>query len=427
MAVRVRFAPSPTGYLHIGGARTALFNWLFARHEGGEFRLRIENTDTSREVAEATEQIQESLRWLGIDWNGDVTFQLERMGQAQEVARRLVTDGKAYEDEGAIRFRMPDDGVTEWDDAVLGRIEYPSEKLEDLVLLRSDGRPTYNFVSPLEDMLDGITHVIRGQDHVSNTPKQLRILDALGAKLPVYAHVPLLNGPDGRKLSKRHGAITVEEFRDAGFIPEALANYLALLGWSYDDHTELMSRDELIERFSLERVGKSAATFDYDKLTHMNGVYLRALSPGDYADRLVAYVRDQGYEWDEDQIRRAAPLVQEKIATFGEFPAFARFLFEPVDPQKPIGDGVVLPAAAEVLAGVEPFEAPAIEAALRALADRLGVKPREAFQPLRLALTGSTVSPGLFESMELLGKDESVARISAPGKGLGGASGSRAR
>jgi glutamyl-tRNA synthetase len=427
VAVRVRFAPSPTGYLHIGGARTALFNWLFARHEGGEFRLRIENTDTSREVAAATEQIQEALRWLGLDWEGEITFQLERMERAQEVARQLVSEGKAYEDEGAIRFRMPDEGVTAWQDLVLGRIDYPNEKLEDLVLVRSDGRPTYNFVSPLEDLLDGITHVIRGQDHVPNTPKQLRILDALGASLPAYAHVPLLNGPDGRKLSKRHGAITVEEFREAGFIPEALVNYLALLGWSYDDRTELMSRAELVERFSLDRVGKSAATFDYEKLTHMNGVYLRALTPADYAGRLVAYLRQQGIDWDEQRIRAAAPLVQEKIATFGEFPAFARFFFEPVESQTPVADGAVLPAAAEALAEVEPFEAAAIETALRGLADRLGLKPREAFQPLRLALTGSDVSPGLFESMELLGKDESLARIKAPGKGLGGASGSSAR
>src|ERR671936_319627 len=331
MSVRVRFAPSPTGYLHVGGARTALFNWLFARHHGGEFRLRIENTDTSREVAEAVGQIQGTLAWLGFDWDGEVTFQLDRMEQAQKVARQLVTEGKAYEDEGAIRFRMPDEGVTAWDDVVLGRIEYPNEKLEDVVLVRSDGRPTYNFVSPLEDALDGISHVIRGQDHVPNTPKQLRILEALGADIPVYAHVPLLNGPDGRKLSKRHGAITVEEFREAGYIPEALVNYLALLGWSYDDRTEIMTRDELVERFSLDRVGSSPASFDYAKLRDMNGKYLRALPPDEYADRLVAYVRERGYDWDEDLVRRAAPLVQEKIATLGEFPTFAGFLFGPVD------------------------------------------------------------------------------------------------
>ena len=423
MPVRVRFAPSPTGYLHVGGARTALFNWLFARHEGGEFHLRIENTDTSREVAEAVGQIQETLRWLGLDLDGEVTFQLDRMERAQEVGRQLVAEGKAYEDEGAIRFRMPNEGVTVWEDVVLGRIEYPNEKLEDLVLVRSDGRPTYNFVSPLEDVLDGITHVIRAQDHVSNTPKQLQILKALGAELPVYAHVPLLNGADGRKLSKRHGALTVEEFRAEGYIPEAFVNFLALLGWSYDDHTEIMSRKELVERFTLERVGKSAAIFDYDKLRHLNGVYLRALPPDEYADRLVAYLRERGYDWDEQRIREAAPLVQEKIATLGEFPDFAGFLF--ARPEPAATDGAVLPAAAETLEQVEPFEAERIEAALRDLAERLGLKPRDAFQPIRLAVTGSPVSPGLFESLELLGKEESLVRMG--GTGRGGASGSSAR
>jgi glutamyl-tRNA synthetase len=424
--VRVRFAPSPTGYLHVGGARTALFNWLFARHHGGEFRLRIENTDTSREVAEAVAQIQGTLAWLGLDLDGEITFQLDRMEYAQEVARRLVDEGKAYEDDGAVRFRMPDEGTTAWEDVVLGRIEYPNEQLEDLVLVRSDGRPTYNFVSPLEDALDGITHVIRGQDHVSNTPKQLRILESLGAEIPAYAHVPLLNGPDGRKLSKRHGAITVEDFRAQGYLPDALVNYLALLGWSYDDRTEIMTRAELVERFTLDRVGASAATFDYQKLEWLNGVYLRALAPDEYADALVAYLREQGYEWDEQLVRRAAPLVQEKIATLGEFPAFAGFLFARVEPDPALlGDGAVLPAAAEALAGVEPFEAEQIETALRGLAERLGLKPREAFQPIRLALTGSSVSPGLFESLELLGKDESLARIG--GSGRGGASGSSAR
>jgi glutamyl-tRNA synthetase len=425
MSVRVRFAPSPTGYLHVGGARTALFNWLFARHGGGEFRLRIENTDTSREVAEATDQIQGTLAWLGLDLDGEVTFQLDRIEHAQQVARRLVDDDKAYEDEGAIRFRMPDEGSTVWEDIVLGRIEVPNEKLEDLVLVRSDGRPTYNFVSPLEDALDGITHVIRGQDHVSNTPKQLRILEAIGADLPAYAHVPLLNGPDGRKLSKRHGAITVEDFREQGYLPETLVNYLALLGWSYDDRTEIMSRDELVERFTLDRVGTSGATFDYKKLEWLNGMYLRALSPESYADTLVGYLREQGYEWDEQLIRKAAPLVQEKISTLGEFPAFAGFLFARVEPDLALGDGEVLPAAVDRLAEVEPFEADAIETALRDLADSLGLKPREAFQPIRLALTGSRVSPGLFESLELLGKDESLARLS--GSGRGGASGSSAR
>jgi glutamyl-tRNA synthetase len=423
VSVRVRIAPSPTGFLHIGNVRTALFNWLFARHEGGEFLLRIENTDVSREVAEATEQIQESLRWLGLQWDGEVTFQLDRQADCLEVARRLVDEGKAYEDEGAIRFRMPDEGVTAWDDIVRGRVEFPNEKLEDLVLVRSDGRPTYNFASPMEDVWDGITHVIRGEDHISNTPKQINLIRAVGAEIPVYAHVSNVLGPDGRPLSKRHGSVTVDEFRAQGYYPPALVNFLALLGWSYDDKTTIMSVEELVERFTLERVVPSPAVFDYAKLDWMNGVYLRALPADEYADVLVAYLREQGYEWDEALVRRAAPLVQEKIATLGEFPSFAGFLFARVEPEGEV-DGQVLPAAAETLAATEPFEAERIEAALRELAERLGLKPREAFQPIRLAVTGSSVSPGLFESLELLGKDEALARL---GSARGGASGSSAR
>jgi glutamyl-tRNA synthetase len=410
MSVIVRFAPSPTGFLHIGNVHTALFNWFFARHEGGEFRLRIENTDTSREVEEATEQIQGSLRWLGLDWDGEVTFQLDQMERCREEAKRLLEEGKAYEDEGAIRVRMPDEGVTVWDDLIRGRIEYPNEKLEDLVLVRADGRPTYNFASPVEDWLDGITHVLRGDDHISNTPKQIRILEALGAPLPAYGHLANILGPDGKKLSKRHGATTAEEFRAAGYIPEALVNYLALLGWSYDDRTEIMSVDEIVERFTLERVGASPAVFDYDKLRHFNGVYLRSLPTEEYADRLVAYLREQGYDWDEERIRKAAPLVQEKIATFGEFPTFAGFFFaRNSEPQ-------ALPDVVEALEEVEPFSADAIEAALRKFAEQRGLKPREAFQPIRLAVTGSNVSPGLFESLELLGKEETLARIGGSGR-----------
>jgi len=408
-------APSPTGLLHIGSVRTALFNWLFARHHGGEFRLRIENTDTSREVAAATEQVQESLRWLGLDWDGPVTFQLDRIERCASEAKRLVEEGNAYEDEGAIRFRMPDEGTTGWDDVVLDRIDVSNAELEDVVILRSDGRPTYNFASPVEDWLDGITHVIRGPDHISNTPKQIRILEALGAKAPVYAHVPNVNGDDGRKLSKRHGAIAVDEFRAQGYIPEALMNYLALLGWSYDDRTEIMSRNELVERFSLGRVGASPATFDYVKLEHLNGVYQRALPPEEYAERLVAYVRARGLGWSEELVRRAGPLVQEKIAKLGEFPAFARFLFEDVeaDPALLDGDGAVLAEARETLSSLEAFTAEGVEGALRALAERLGVSPRKAFQPIRIAVTGSKISPGLFESIELLGRERTLARLSA--------------
>jgi glutamyl-tRNA synthetase len=414
MPVRVRIAPSPTGALHIGNVRTALFNWLFARSRGGAFRLRIENTDTSREVAEATEQIQDSLRWLGVDWDGPVTFQLDRLELCQAEARRLVGEGRAYEDEGAIRFRMPDEGVTGFDDLVLGRIEIPNEKLEDVVLLRSDGRPTYNFASPIEDREDAITHVIRGDDHISNTPKQIQILTALGVTPPRYAHVPQVNGADGRPLSKRHGAVTVQDFRSAGYLPDALVNFLALLGWSYDDKTTIMSRAELVERFSLDRVGSSAAVFDYAKLDWMNGVYLRALSPVAFADALVAWLHEQGYDWDEELIRQTAPLVQAKISRLGEYPGYAGFFFVGAgEPDPELLDPEVLAAAEEALEEVAPFEAPAIEAALRAMAERLGRKPREAFQPIRVAVTGSKVSPGLFESLELLGREEALSRLAA--------------
>jgi glutamyl-tRNA synthetase len=415
VSVRVRMAPSPTGFLHIGGVRTFLFNWLFARGHGGECLLRIENTDTSREVAEATEQIQRSLQWLGIDWDGPVTFQLDAMERCGELARQLVEEGKAYKDEGAIRFRMPDEGVTAWDDAVLGRIEVPNEQLEDLVIVRSDGRATYNFANPVEDMDDRITHVIRGRDHISNTPKQLQILQALGHDPPVYAHVPDVLGNDGKKLSKRHGATSIDEFRSAGYIPSALMNFLALLGWAPDGETTIMPPEELIRRFSLDRVGASPATLDYEKLDWMNGVYLRTLPPEEYAAALTAYLRDQGYDWPEDRIRAAAPLVQDKIERLGQFPEFAGFLFGPVEPAAAQldGGGEMLAGAEEALAGLEPFTAEAIEQRLRELADRLGQKPREAFQPIRVAVTGSKISPGLFESIELLGRDEALARIRA--------------
>jgi len=407
-------APSPTGFLHIGNVRTALFNWLFARNRGGEFRLRIENTDTNREVEAATQQIQDSLLWLGLDWDGEVTFQLDRLPESAEVARRLVDEGKAYEDEGAIRFRMPNEGVTAWDDAVRGRIEFPNEKLEDVVLVRSDGRPTYNFASPLEDVWDEITHVIRGEDHISNTPKQINIIRALGAEPPVYAHVSHVLGADGKSLSKRHGSVTVDEFRHAGYYAPALLNFLALLGWSYDDKTTIMSRDELIERFSLDRVVSSPATFDYEKLDWLNGMYLRALSPGEYAGELVRFLRDEGYDWDETLIRRAAPIVQEKIERFGQFPDFAGFLFREVDPD-PVslnGAAPVVTAARDELERVDPFAASEIEAALRGVAERLELSPRKAFEPIRIGVTGSKVSPGLFESLELLGKEETLRRLS---------------
>ena len=411
MAVKTRMAPSPTGFLHIGGVRTFLFNWLFARQQGGENLLRIENTDTSREVAEATDQIQDSLRWIGIDWDGPVSFQLDTADRARELAHELVEKGHAYEDEGAIRFRQPKEGSVGWDDAVRGHIEFRNADLPDLVLVRSDGRPTYNFVSPVDDLIDGITHVIRAEDHISNTPSQINILRALGADLPVYAHLPNINGEDGKKLSKRHGAVSIDHFRSEGYLPQALMNFLALLGWSYDDKTTIMSRHELIERFSLERVVSSPATFDYKKLDWMNGVYLRELQPEEYAHDLIKWLREQDIDWPEERVRATVPLVQEKIERFGQYPDFVRFLFEDVPAVE--ADPRIVGAAAETLAHVEPWEATRIEEALRELVEELGEKPRQGFAPIRLAVTGSKVSPGLFESLELLGREETLKRLSA--------------
>jgi glutamyl-tRNA synthetase len=264
-------------------------------------------------------------------------------------------------------------------------------------------------------MDDRITHVIRGRDHISNTPKQLQILQALGHDPPVYAHVPDVLGNDGKKLSKRHGATSIDEFRAAGYIPPALMNFLALLGWAPDGETTIMPPEELIHRFSLDRVGASPATLDYEKLDWMNGVYLRTMSPEEYEDTLVSFLREQAYDWPEERIRAAAPLVQDKIERLGQFPDFAGFLFGPVEPDAAQldGGGEMLAAAEEALVAVEPFTAEAIEQTLRELADRLGQKPRQAFQPIRVAVTGSKVSPGLFESIELLGRDEALARISA--------------
>jgi glutamyl-tRNA synthetase len=405
-------APSPTGFLHIGGVHTFLFNWLYARGRGGECLLRIENTDTSREVDEAVEQIQESLRWIGIDWDGPVTFQLDAMERCRAHAARLVEEGKAYEDEGAIRFRMPDEGVTGWEDAVRGWIEFPNENLDDLVIVRSDGRATYNFASPVDDMHDAITHVIRGEDHISNTPKQINILRALGHEPPVYAHVGMILGPDGKKLSKRHGSVSVDEFREAGYLAEALVNFLALIGWAPDGETTIMTPDEIVGRFTLEAVSASPGTFDYAKLDWMNGVYLRGLDPDAYADALCAFLRERGVGWDEPRVRQAAPLVQEKIGLLGEFPGFAGFLFEEVTPDPEQLDAEISRAARAMLSDVE-WSAGAIEAALKELCADLGRKPKEVFGPIRVAVTGSRISPGLYESIELLGREVVLARLDA--------------
>ncbi len=473
MDVRVRFCPSPTGYLHVGGVRTALYNWLFARHHGGVAVLRIEDTDQSREAAGAIEQIQESLDWLGLDFDESPArggrfgpyLQSERLDVYRAVAAQLVADGLAYpcfqtpgELEAArataratddpasptrahrdltaaqvaafeaagrkpvIRFRTPLDGATEIDDLVRGVVQWEHRLLGDHVLLRADGVATYQLANPLDDLHHGMTHIIRGDDLLSSTPRQKLLLGALGHAYPVTAHLPMILGADKKRLSKRHGAASVEEFRDAGYLPEAVVNYLALVGWSFDDSTEIMSIPELIARFTIDRVSTSPGVFDHQKLAWMNGVHLRTVDPGLYAERLRAFLRDRGSPIaDRPEIDAVVPLVQEKIATLGEFEEFAGFLFHPVVYDEAAWQKVAaVPEAAAVLdactAGLEAsegFESTDVEAALRHVSEQLGVKPRVAFLPPRVAISGRTISPGLFESIALLGRDESLGRLRA--------------
>ena len=413
MSMRVRFAPSPTGVLHIGGARTALYNWLLARGQGGTFVLRIEDTDRERSTPENVEQILEALRWLELDWDEGPLSQWERRERHSQAVERLLASGQAYEDEGAVRFRVPGEGELGFDDAVLGRITTPYSAIKDFVIRRSDGSPLYNLAVSVDDRDMGITHVVRGQDHVSNTPRQIMLLRALEAEPPTYAHIPLLHGPDGKKLSKRHGAASVQELRDAGYLPEAVRNYVSLLGWGYDESTTFMTTDELIERFSLERVSKNPAVFDEQKLRWMNGRYLRELDPVELRRRLEElYGREVPPE--------AVEISQEKMQTLGDFWELAGFLVErrEIDPKawdRVMGDGGPdrLRAAREALEVAEPFTTETVERALRGVVERLEVKPKEVFQPVRVAITGTTVSPGIFESVAALGREETLARIDA--------------
>jgi glutamyl-tRNA synthetase len=413
MSMRVRFAPSPTGVLHIGGARTALYNWLLARGRGGSFVLRIEDTDRERSTPENVEQILEALRWLELDWDEGPLSQWERRERHAAAVDQLLESGHAYEDEGAVRFRVPDEGEITFNDAVLGDVTNPHSAIKDFVIRRSDGSPLYNLAVAVDDRDMGITHVVRGQDHVSNTPRQLMVLRALGAEPPVYAHIPLLHGPDGKKLSKRHGAASVQELRDAGYLPEAVRNYVSLLGWGYDESTTLMTTDELVERFSLERVSRNPAVFDEQKLRWMNGVYMRQLDPAELRRRLEElYGREVPPE--------AVAISQEKMQTLADFWPLAGFLVErrEIDPKawdRVMRDGGPerLRAAREALEAAEPFDTETVERALRGVVERLEVKPKEVFQPVRVAISGTTVSPGIFESVAALGRDETLARIDA--------------
>jgi glutamyl-tRNA synthetase len=445
--MRLRFAPSPTGALHVGGARTALYNWLLANAPGdrpdgraGTLVLRIEDTDRARSTPENVEQIFDALRWLNLDWDEGPIFQSERAERHREALAQLLESGHAYhstatgeevkafktangaqrgfrgdpEPDGAVRLHVPDDGHTVVHDVIHGDTAFPNVSLDDPVIARADGSVLYNFAVAIDDLDEEISHVVRGADHLSNTPKQLLVLEALGAPAPLYAHLPLLHGPDGRKLSKRHGAASVQELRDAGYLPEAVDNYIALLGAGFAADEEFFTLPELAQRFRLDRVSKSPAVFDERKLRSLDGDHLRALSVDELTRRLEAFTGRSG-------LREAVEISREKIQTLADFWPLVSFLFDgPVDDPAAFdrvigsdGGAETLAQAREALAAVDPFDAGHVEIALRDIVDRRGVKPGKVFQPVRVAIAGQTISPGIFESVALLGRDETLARVDA--------------
>jgi glutamyl-tRNA synthetase len=437
-AMRVRFPPSPTGALHIGNARTALYNWLLARGHGGELVLRIEDTDRERSTPENVQQIFDALEWLGIDWDEGPIYQTANAQRHADVVQQLLDSGAAYrstagpeevkafkdahgsrgfrgtdEGRGAVRLRMPDEGATVVRDVIRGESAFENALMDDLVIARADGTPVYHLAVVVDDLDAGITHVVRGADHYSNTPKHMRIMAALGAEPPIYAHLPLLHGPDGKKLSKRHGAASVQDLRDAGYLREAVINYLALLGWGYDEETTFFTIEELKRNFTLERVSKAPAVFDERKLRWMNGRYLRELPLQELTRRLEALTGRTG-------LGEAVRISQDKISTLSEFWPLTRFFFDgPADDPATRERVLGAPDALEALAVArraldelpDPWTSDGVETALRGAVERSGRKPKQIFQPLRVAIAGSTVSPGIFESVALLGRDETLARV----------------
>ena len=423
MSVKVRFAPSPTGYLHVGSARTALFNWLFARHEKGEFFLRIEDTDAERSKDEFLEEILESLRWLGLDWDGEPVFQSKRTELYRAKAEELMKAGRAYHEEKAIRFRSPKEGKIVVDDLLHGRIEFDNTLFEDLVIFKSDGTPTYNFAVVCDDAAMGITHVIRGDDHISNTPKQLPLYEAMGFKAPVFCHIPLILGPDRSRLSKRHGATSIREYKQAGYLPEALVNYLSLLGWSPGNDQEVIGRSELVEKFELERVLKTGAIFSQDKLEWLNGQYLRKMTVPELTDALIPYLSQKGWwdaKGDRAWLERLVKLHQERIFRLSQFTDLTAFFFEKDleyndEASRELKKDPRLKGAflkyADLLHGPTEFEVKVIEEKSRALMKELGMSGKEFIHPCRVALTGRAVSPGFFETVGLLGREKAVERL----------------
>jgi glutamyl-tRNA synthetase len=433
MPPRLRFAPSPTGYLHVGGARTALFNWLYARRHGGTFVLRIEDTDVQRSSWEMLAGILDGLKWLGIDWDEGPEvggphapyFQSERQEKYRAAAHDLLSRGHAFDDAGAIRFKVPP-GQTVFDDSVRGRIEFDNEHIEPFVVLRSDGHPTYHLSVVVDDIDMQVTHIVRGDDHISNTPKQVLLYRAFGRPMPAFAHVPLIMGPDKKRLSKRHGATSVMEYEKQGYLPEAMFNFLALLGWGTGGDDELFTREELVARFSLEGISGGNAVFNTEKLEWFNHKHLLRLGDDDLISRLHArleaagYWRDALFGADRDWFVRVLALLKPRAKTLNAFveqlaPFFADPLeYDPEGVKKHLSPPEMrghLAALREALASEPVWNESALERALRALAEARGAKAGQIIHATRLAMTGRMVSPGLFEMLVLLGRERVLARL----------------
>ncbi|VAX37502.1 Glutamyl-tRNA synthetase @ Glutamyl-tRNA(Gln) synthetase [hydrothermal vent metagenome] len=418
--MKVRFAPSPTGYLHIGGARTALFNWMYARSQNGKFVLRIEDTDQQRSSKEFEKEILESMQWLGFDWD-EIYYQSERFDTYKEYAHKLLDEKKAYKDGEAIILKMPQQQV-KWYDLIRGEITFDTAVIKDQVLMKSDGSPAYSFCCVMDDALMEISHVIRGEDHISNTPKQIIIYEALGFKVPKFAHLPLIMGEDGGRLSKRTGAVAVSDYHKAGFLPDALVNYLMLLGWSPGNNQEMIKLKAAVKKFSIKKVNKTAAAFSIEKLKWLNGQYIKQMEAKVLAEALIPLLREEGLlreDQDRNQLETIINLFKPRMSTLCDFLKLADFMFKDsldVDialkeehlPENLAKKFVLL---SERLAGVEAFEAAVVEKTFKNLMEELGIKPSEMVRPIRVAVTGKDSGPGLFEIMSILGKEKIIQRL----------------
>ena len=476
--VRVRYAPSPTGEPHVGNLRTALFNWLFARSNGGKFIVRVEDTDQDRYVQGALEAILDSLRWLGLDWDEGPGvagpygpyYQSERLQLYQDASRRLLGDGFAYkcycsrerleqmrlkqkrgrrlpgydrlcrdltlaqcdehEAQGlvpVVRFKMPLEGETRFRDLIRGDVVWVNALLDDFILLKSDGYPTYHLANVVDDHMMKISHVLRAEEWLPSTPRHLELYSTLGYEPPRFAHLPMILGPDRAKLSKRHGATSVLKYRDEGFLPEAMVNFMVLLGWSLDDKTDVMPREVVVENFSIKRIGKAGAIFDKEKLLWMNGVYIRQLSEGDLIERMSPFLPGKNGQVDEEHLKRVVPLIQVRLKTLGEVAQLGYFFTEKIrnDPQLLVQEGMdagstrnALRRALDVLSPLTDFSTPAIEETLRSTAKELGLSGKQFFGLLRVATTGKSAAPPLFETMEVLGARRSLLRIESAARTL---------